>query len=208
MDIERRGGNCVVIGYKKTKLVTDARLSLLGLKDQINGMTAQLATQGEYKVVAPDIITIDGPGEYEIQNCSVRGVAAQAYRHPDSPKKEATIYCLKVDEWSIVIVGHVKPKLTDEELEAIGMADVLVIPVGGYGYTLDPKEAVEVVRAIEPKIIIPTHYAEKGVTYEVPQAPLEDFLSELGAHQETVSKLKIKPGAIPDALTVYELSKD
>jgi L-ascorbate metabolism protein UlaG (beta-lactamase superfamily) len=92
-------------------------------------------------------------------------------------------------------------------LEAISVVDILILPVGGYGYTLEPKEAVDLVRAIEPKAVIPTHYAEEGVHYEVPQAPLAEFLKELGATQETLPKLKLKAAQLPDILTVYELTR-
>ena len=51
--------------------------------------------------------------------------------------------------------------LTDQQIEEIGMVDILIVPVGGYGYTLEPKQAVEVVRAIEPKIVIPVHYDDQ-----------------------------------------------
>lgn len=208
MDIERKGGNCIVIAHKKYSFVTDPKLSTIGLKDQAADATAQLATQPELAVPgSSDGVLIDGPGEYEVHNCSVRGIAADAYRAADDVTKTATIYSIELDEHTLAVVGHIKPKLSEEQLEAIGVVDILVVPIGGYGYTLDPKEAVEVVREIGPKVIIPTHYAEDGVSYEVPQAPLEDFIKELGAQHEVLPKLKLKPGAMPETLTVYELSR-
>jgi L-ascorbate metabolism protein UlaG (beta-lactamase superfamily) len=208
MDIERKGGNCIVMAHKKYSFVTDPKLSTIGLKDQAADATAQLVTQSELAVPgSAEGVVIDGPGEYEVHNCSVRGIAAEAYRSNDDTKKTATIYSVELDDYVMAIVGHIKPKLSEEQLEEIGVVDILVVPIGGYGYTLDPKEAVEVVREISPKAIIPTHYAEDGVTYEVPQAPLEDFIKELGAQHEVLPKLKLKPGAMPEALTVYELSR-
>ena len=89
------------------------------------------------------------------------------------------------------------------------MVDILVIPVGGGGYTLDATSAATIVRQIEPKAVIPIHYADTGVSYEVPQDTLDTFTKELGAPvEEPVAKYKVKSGAsIPQVLTVVPLSR-
>jgi hypothetical protein len=33
--------------------------------------------------------------------------------------------------------GHIYPELSEDQLEQIGMVDILVVPVGNSGYTLD-----------------------------------------------------------------------
>lgn len=208
MEIEYKGGNCVVITYKKEELVTDPNLSLIGLKDQGASAVVQLLTQDRFGAPAKDeAIVIDGPGEYEVQNCSISGIAAQPHTSPEGPKT-ATIYRLSAEGISVAILGHVTAKLTDEQIEAIGLVDVLVVPVGGFGYTLEPKQAVDLIRSIEPKIVVPVHYAEEGIAYEVPQAPLSDFLKELGSPaEEPVAKLKLKDGLLPEKLTVYQITR-
>lgn len=209
MDIERKGGNCVLLTVKKSTFVVDPKLSSIGLKDQGVHATAELLTQSIF--AAPkgeETVVIDGPGEYEVHNCSIKGIAAKVHGQPNDAPKDATIYRIDLDDISVAILGHVQAKLTDDELEGLGIVDVLILPVGGYGYTLEPKEAVDLVRAIEPKIVIPMHYAEEGVTYEVPQAPLEDFLKELGAsNHEQTPKLKLKAGTLPETTTVYEITR-
>jgi L-ascorbate metabolism protein UlaG (beta-lactamase superfamily) len=208
MEIEYKGGNCVVITYKKEEIVTDPHVSPIGLKDQGANAAVQLLTQERFAAPAKDeTIVINGPGEYEVQNCSVLGVAAQPHTNPEGPKT-ATMYRLAAEGITVAILGHVTAKLTDEQIEEIGMVDILIVPVGGYGYTLEPKQAVDLVRSIEPKIVIPVHYAEEGVSYEVPQAPLEDFLKELGTPaEEPVVKLKLKDSLLPEKLTVYQIMR-
>lgn len=208
MDIERKGGNCIVISTKKYTFVTDPKLSLYGLKDQAANTAAEILTQTDF--AAPkgeDTVVIDGPGEYEVHNCSIKGIAAGVHSQPKDAPKKATIYRLDFEDYSMAIIGHVQPTLTEDELETIGVVDILVLPVGGHGYTLEPTEAVGLVRRIEPKIVIPTHYAEDGVKYEVPQAPLSDFVKELGATTEELPKLKLKGGILPETLTVYEITR-
>lgn len=207
MEIEYKGGNCVSISFKKDTFVTDPKLSDVGLKDQGSGATAVLLTQNAFAVPPmEDTLVIDMPGEYEINNCSVRGVAARRHAGaPDAPP-EATMFRLEMDGVSVAILGHIDPKLSDEQLEDLGMVDILIVPVGNHGYTLDAKSAVEVVRKIEPKVIIPTHYADDAVKYEVSQAPLADFVKELGVPlSEETSKVKLKSGMLPASLTVLHL---
>lgn len=208
MEIERKGGNCIVIGTKKYTFVTDPNLSAYGLKDQGAGATAEILTQASFGVPSPEAtVTIEGPGEYEVHNCSITGVAGRPHSQPKDAPKTATIYRLDFDDISMAILGHVQADLTEDELEAIGVIDILVLPVGGNGYTIEPKEAVEIVRTIEPKVVIPTHYQEDGVNFEVPQLPLAEFVKELGAQHEQLPKLKIKNGILPETLTVYEITR-
>ena len=42
-------------------------------------------------------------------------------------------------------------------MESIGEVDVLLVPVGGL-YTIDSDEAIQLVKKIEPTIVIPMHY--------------------------------------------------
>lgn len=208
MEIEYKGGNCVTISYKKDTIVTDPNLSLVGLKDVGAHATVQLLTQERFVAAAGDeTIVVNGPGEYEVQNCSIRGIAAHAHTSPEGAKT-ATMYRLDAEGIAVAVLGHVAGKVDDDQIEELGVVDVLIVPVGGFGYTLEPKQAVDFVRSIEPKIVVPVHYAEEGVAYEVPQAPLEDFLKELGTPaEEPLAKLKLKEGLLPDKLTVYQLTR-
>lgn len=209
MDIEYKGGNCVVLTTKKTTIAVDPKLAGLGLKDQGEKADVELLTQPQF--AAPhgeEAVIIDGPGEYEVENVSIKGVSALAHLDPKGAPLKATMYRVETSEFSIVIVGHIHPELTEEQLESLGVADILIVPVGGNGYTLDATGAVQLVRAVDPKLVIPTHYADSAVKFEVPQAELGDFLKELGATpQEEVAKLKLKPGVLGEALAVQPLKR-
>jgi len=117
------------------------------------------------------------------------------------------MYSVATEDVSIAAVGHIHPDLNEEQLEQIGVVDILIVPVGGNGYTLDATGAVELVRKIGPKAVIPTHYADPAVSYPIPQAELDLFIKELGAPVEEVSKLKLKAGVLSDALTVYKITR-
>lgn len=205
MDIEYKGANCIIITNKKTVVTIDPRLSPVGLKDITQKGAIVVATQPDLLVSGEEAVVIDRPGEYEVRDVSVVGVAAE--RMIDHDKSQAaTIYRVVVGDVRFAVVGHVAAPLTDEQLEALGVIDIAIVPVGGSGYTLDAHHAVSVVRQIDPKVVIPTHYADTALAYEVPQMELEPFVKELGAPQvETTPKWKLK--ALPELLTLVELER-
>lgn len=206
MEIEYKGANCVVITTKKATLAIDPKLSSFGLKDITPKEAIVLSTQADFGLKS-DVVTIDRPGEYEVSNITVVGVPAKrVIDHEDV--QQATMYRIATSDVSLAVIGHVVTPLTEEQLEALGVVDVVIIPVGGNGYTLDAHQAVATVRQLDPKVVIPTFYEDKGVKYEVPPMPLEAFLKELGAEQhETMPKWKVKNGVIPDTLQVVELTR-
>jgi L-ascorbate metabolism protein UlaG (beta-lactamase superfamily) len=206
MDIEYKGANCVLITTKKSAVVTDPKLSTVGLKDIMPKNAVVIATQSDFLVGGEDAVMMDRPGEYEVRDVSIVGsAAARMIDHDNS--LQATIYRTTVGDVRFAILGHIVAPLTEEQLETLGVIDVVIVPVGGSGYTLDAHQAVGVVRQIDPKVVIPTHYADKATKYEVPQMELEPFVKELGAPQhETVAKWKIK-GPLPEILTLMEIER-
>lgn len=206
MEIEYKGANCIVIKTKQATLVVDPKLSTVGLKDQAAKADAQLATQSQF-VVEGDVLAFNSPGEYELSNISIVGIAAQT--HTDTPEEgmRATMFRIDTGEVAIAIVGHVVAPLTDDQLEGLGVVDIAVVPVGGNGYTLDAHAAVQVVRQLDPKLVIPTHYNDKDVKYEVAQAELEPFVKELGVAVEDMPKLKLKGAALPETLSLVTLQR-
>lgn len=206
MEIEYKGANCLTITHKKAVFLVDPKLSLVGLADVKIPSVAQLVTQGESLPMEEGVL-INGPGEYEVLNCSIKGIAARLHRATTDSDHSATIYRLDFEEASVAILGHIDPKLTEDQLEALGLVDILVVPVGDHGYTLDAKSAAELVRKIEPKAVIPTHYAEDKINYEVPQSTLDEFVKEMGSPVEELAKLKIKAGMLPQSLTIYHLTR-
>ena len=68
-------------------------------------------------------------------------------------------------------------ELDAQTLEAIGETDVLFVPTGGED-VLDPVQAHKIINQLEPKIVIPMHYAIPQTSLK--GARVEEFLEELG----------------------------
>ena len=194
MDLQYYGANCVKISTKKATVVIDDNLDKLGLKSitkkddiALFGMAHDNPSQ-EVKLV------IDSAGEYEVSDVSIQGIPARGHMD-EAGKITATIFKMIIEDVRVISLGHIYPELNDQQLEAIGTVDVLLVPVGGNGYTLDPIGALKLIKKIEPKLVIPTHYADNAIKYEVPQQDLENALKELAMEpRETVDKLKLKSG--------------
>lgn len=208
-EIEYKGANGVIISSKKASVVIDPKLSVVGLKDLAVKDAVELATEERFALNSPDAkLAIEGPGEYGIADFDIRGIAAQRHLDTESDPKVSTIYRIDTSEIRSAVIGNIYEKLSEAQLEEIGVVDVLVIPVGGSGYTLDATGAATIIRQIGPKVVIPVHYADPAISYEVPQSELDVFITELGAPVEEVTKLKLKSaGALPATLTVYKLAR-
>ena len=206
MEIEYRGANCVVIKSKKVLIVTDPT-SNVSVKEIKNPETIILATQESFVSDGQDAqsFVIEMPGEYEHNDISIRGIPVPTHIGADEQAKNATMYSIRVDDVRIAVIGHTVAPLNDEDLENLGPIDIVVIPVGGGGYTLDARDAAIIVRQISPKVVIPTHYADTHIKYEVTQEPIDDFVKELASAHVQESSLKTKN--LPEGLTIYELAR-
>lgn len=208
-EMEYKGANAVVIATKNSTIITDPKLSVVGLKDLSVKNAIELATEARFALNSDDArLVIEGPGEYGIGDFDIHGIAAQRHLDTDKDPLVSTIYRVEIGEIKVAVLGNIYEKLSEEQLEEIGVVDILVIPVGGNGYTLDATGAATITRQIDPKVVVPVHYADSALKYEVPQDSLDVFVKELGAPVEETSKYKLKSAAsLPQVLTVVELQR-
>jgi L-ascorbate metabolism protein UlaG (beta-lactamase superfamily) len=194
MDLQFHGANCLVLSGKGFRVVIDDNLTTLGGRTVAKAGDISLFTSAltlTKPAVEPKLM-INHAGEYEVSNISVYGIPARSHVDEEG-KQTATMFKLIHKEITILVTGHVFPLLTDEQLENIGMVDVMCVPVGGNGFTLDPVGALKLIRKIEPKVIVPTYYDAKGLNFEVPAQTLEQALTGLSMEpKERVATLKLK----------------
>ncbi len=192
MELQYFGGNCIVMSTKGARLVIDDNLAELGLKSVTKTDDIALFTQ-EPKHSPEARLVFSDPGEYEASEISIFGIPARSHMDEEG-KHSATIYKIQAGDFKVGVVGHIHPDISEDHLEELGAIDILIIPVGGNGYTLDGIGALSVIKSIEPKIVIPTHYDDPKTTYPVPQQPLSEALKILAMEpKESVAKFKPKP---------------
>jgi hypothetical protein len=208
-EIEYNGANSVSITTKQGKIVTDPKLSVAGLKDESTKGAVELATEARFALNSDDaLLNIEGPGEYGVANFDIRGVAAQRHLDSEGQPLASTMYRIEVNDIRVALLGNIYEKLSEEQLEELGVVDILIVPVGGNGYTLDATAAAIITRQIDPKAVIPIHYADSAIKYEVPQDSLDVFVKELGAPVEETPKYKLKQvSALPPVMTIIQITR-
>lgn len=207
MELQFYGANCIALATKQARLLIDDNLADLGAKTAAKAGDIALFTNAHADPTQTPKIVIDQPGEYEVSGVSIYGIEARGHMDEEG-KKAAVMYKIVTDELRILVTGHIYPELNDEQLEQIGMIDVMFVPVGGNGYTLDPVGSFKIVKKVEPKLVIPTHFDDKELKFPVPQQPLEEALKAFPMEpKETAGKLKLKPADLSETMQLVVLSK-
>lgn len=154
---------------------------------------------------APIVFT--GPGEYEVNGVKIYGYQTFHDAQNGSERGKNTMYVINVDGINILHCGDLGHPLTDAQIEEIGDVDILIVPTGGH-YTINEKEAITVVRQIDPYIVIPMHYNEAGKADSFKElSGVDAFLKEIGKTVEPTPKLTITHDKLPEELEVVVLSR-
>ena len=204
MELTWLGHSCFRLRGKEATLVTDPPAPATGYS--IGRPSADIITishdhpgHSYVKGVSGDVKkVVTGPGEYEIQQILITGVATWHDGERGAVHGRNTAYLITMDDVHICHLGDLGSKLDDHAQEALNGADVLLVPVGG-GNALNAEQAAEVITQLEPRLIIPMHYATPA--YKPNGAaldPVEKFLREMGVEAaEPLPKLVITPASLP-----------
>ena len=148
------------------------------------------------KDVNGEPFVIRGPGEYEVKEVFIQGIPS--FHDDEQGKKRGlnTIYLIEAEGLKFCHLGDLGQKqLTDEQLERIDGVDVLMIPVGGE-YTIDSAQAQKIIGQIDPKIVIPMHYALPKSDSKLDD--VSKFLKTMGKPSITpIDKLVVKDSTLP-----------
>lgn len=156
----------------------------------------------------PEPYLIQAPGEYEVSGVGVFGW--QTF-HDDTEGKQRgknTVYIIHLDGLRICHLGDLGHVLSESQIHQIGEVDVLLVPVGGF-YTINAKQAVEVIKELQPSVIVPMHYQTSRHNQEMfaQVAPVSQFLTEMGLEEpiEPQEKLVLTPAELPEETVVSVL---
>ncbi len=119
---------------------------------------------------------IEFPGEYEIGGLKIKGYEVAGEGTADKLK---SVYVVQMDELNLCFLGKITKTPKEITLDKLENVDILFLPVGSP--YLSFKEAAELVKELEPKIVIPTE--GKNV---------ENFIKEFGEGVKLEDKLTIK----------------
>lgn len=135
-------------------------------------------------------LIVDTPGEYSILGINIVGINTPHDDQNGGLRGMSTAFIIESEDVKICHLGDLGGELTGKQLDELDGIDILLVPVGGR-YTIDGKRAAELVKKIEPTMVIPMHYKTKGTTIDIEDESL--FCSEMGnCPSEKVSKINIK----------------
>jgi len=202
MIIQYYGQSCFKITTKPAGRATDDIVAFfdpfskeLGLRPPQGQADVVFVSHDHYdhnnvSAIKGEPVIIDAPGEYAVKGINVMGVDSFHDNAEGADKGHSTIFILEVEELKICHLGDLGCDLTGKQLEEIDGVDVLFIPVGG-NYTIDGKKAAELVRKIEPVLVIPMHYKTPGNLEKIDDE--KSFCSAMGnCPKEKTVKLNIK----------------
>jgi L-ascorbate metabolism protein UlaG (beta-lactamase superfamily) len=208
MDISWLGHSCFRIGGSHAVVITDPYSPDLGYslgKPDAGIVTVSHNHPGHSYTQGiggePRLVT--GPGEYEIGGVLIIGVATFHDGDRGRERGKNTAYLMEIDEISVCHLGDLGHVLTAEQVEGMGDVDVLLLPVGGV-YTINAPLAAEVVRQLEPKVVIPMHYQTPALKWKL--EPVDRFLKEIGVKEiKSQPKLSLTKASLPDSTRVFLL---
>lgn len=88
---------------------------------------------------------------------------------------ENTIHIISAEGYRIAHFGDLGHMLDAQQIKSLGKLDLALVPVGGT-YTIDPRTADELCRALDVKTVVPMHYRTNSFGYDN-IAHLDEFLA-------------------------------
>ncbi len=208
MEIVWLGHSCFRIRGKEATIVTDPFDKTLGYP--VKKLTANIVTVSHHhpqhsflEGVAGNPKVISRPGEYEIANVFINGIATFHDTDRGEHRGKNTVYLVQIEEVSICHLGDLGHVPTAEQIEQMSDTDILMVPVGG-GATIGATAAVEIISLLQPKLVIPMHFKTEVVKMDL--EPLEHFLKEMGLKEVfSQPKLSISKSTLPAETNVVVL---
>ena len=201
MNIVWYGQSFFELGVKgqdgEVKIAVDPFGENLGLKvPKVEASLALISHQhsdhNNLKAISGNPFVIDTAGEYEVKGIFIKGISAFNDNQKGQERGAVVIYTIEAEGMRLCHLSDLGQKeLTPEQIEEIGEVDILMIPAGGK-YTVDAKDASEIISQIEPKVVIPMHYQVAGAGSDLDS--MDKFYKVMGV-EGLVKQKKLKISA-------------
>jgi len=209
MEITWLGHSCFLIRGKEKTIITDPYHPDLGYR--LGEPEADIVTLSHFHLghnyiegVANEPKQIKSPGEYEIGGIFITGVATFHDNRKGDLRGKNTIYIIEMDGITLCHLGDLGHPLAAYLIEEIGDIDILFLPVGEVS-TMPIDTALEIVRQLEPPIVIPMHYKTEAFTGDL--SPVDKFLDKMRIRElEARPKLSITSSSLPSSTQTIVLN--
>ena len=181
MDITWLGHSCFLIRGKEKTIITDPCHPDLGYRlgePEADIVTVSHSHPGHSYIegVANDPRQIRIPGEYELGGTFITGVASFHDNRKGEVRGKNIVYVIEMDGVTLCHLGDLGHPLESHLIEELGDIGVLFLPVGEVS-TIPIDTAMEIVRQLEPPIVVPMHYKTEAFTGNL--SPVSKFLDTM-----------------------------
>lgn len=209
MEIIWLGHSCFLIKGKEKTIITDPCHPDLGYhlgQPEADIVTLSHLHRGHSYVegITNEPKQIKMPGEYEIGGTFITGIASFHDNKKGEVRGKNVIYTIEMDGMILCHLGDLGHALDSHLVEEIGDISILFLPVGEVS-TIPIDTAVEVVRQLEPAIVIPMHYKTKKFPGSL--SPVDRFLEEMRMRDvEARPKLSVTLSSLPGSTQTVVLN--
>lgn len=152
---ESHDADAILITHEHYDHFSPEDIKKIAKSDTLVVVPESMKTKAEKELPSGCRIQTVKPGEkYQIGELEFETIPAYNRLKPFHPKSSGWVgYLLRVGEETVYVAGD-----TDATAEAAQVrCDIALVPVGGT-YTMNAKQAAELINRIRPAVAIPTHY--------------------------------------------------
>ena len=191
MKIRYFGHSCFALQFANgTTIITDPFDETTGYPLCTASCTAAALSHDHFdhnhvQSLTGDFITLDKAGTYEIGGVRIEAIESFHDDKEGSLRGKNLLFKFEGDGFKIAHLGDLGHMPNEEQIAFLKNMDIVMLPVGGY-FTIDTKQAEEILAEIQPHTALAMHF--KAAANDFPISDEKQFAADLHA--------EYKPGEI------------
>ncbi|AFZ16668.1 MBL fold metallo-hydrolase [Allocoleopsis franciscana] len=185
-------------GYRPPKVAADLVL-----------ISSQLLDEGEIEGLPGDPQILYEPGAYKVSGIQLQGISIAHDREGGRRFGSNVAWLWSQSGIKILHLGGAAAPLEIEQRILIGRPDLVLIPVGGGPKAYNPEEAKQAISALNPKMVIPTHYRTQAAdSSNCEIVAVDEFLTLMDGmtvRRTNSNAIALKSSDLPENRSVIQL---
>jgi L-ascorbate metabolism protein UlaG (beta-lactamase superfamily) len=172
MNIKWFGQSCFMLTAENgTKIIMDPYSKMFGFLSgyKLPEIDADIVTishnhsdHNNVGAVKGDFVLIRETGVFSQEGIDIKGVQTFHDNVSGAKRGKNVVYNFRIDGLNVCHCGDLGHLLNLEQINEIGKVDILLLPIGGRA-VLDASGAAEVMKQLNPAVMIPMHYRTKAM---------------------------------------------
>ncbi len=146
----------------------------------------------------PEIV--NSPDRKTIKGIDIEGIRTYHDRSSGEERGQNIIFKFELDGISFAHMGDLGHQLSETQVKELEGINILMLPIGGT-YTINYREAINLIQEIGPNIAIPMHYKQNDTKIEIDT--IHNFLGEVKFYKELGNTIQINRKELPDHTEIW-----